>query len=157
VPARRSTTAVEALVKHWAGILVSEGDGVYWQGVHARPPPCPADSPGTGAGGAQGARAGRVWAPGAGGAAAVAPLGPGAADRWRWTNLVCTAGPAAGPTSRPAGGGGDVRPDTGAGAGVPVDVGGGSWSRRHAESRGEGSAVRRALAQAHAGDLPRDG
>jgi transposase len=36
VQASRSTAAFEALVKHWAGILVSDGYGVYCQWVHAR-------------------------------------------------------------------------------------------------------------------------
>jgi transposase len=34
--ASRSQAAFAALVKHWAGILVSDGYGVYCQGVHAR-------------------------------------------------------------------------------------------------------------------------
>jgi transposase len=34
--ASRSKAAFEALVKHWAGILVSDGYGVYCQWVHAR-------------------------------------------------------------------------------------------------------------------------
>jgi transposase len=36
VQASRSTEAFEALVTHWAGILVSDGYGVYCQWVHAR-------------------------------------------------------------------------------------------------------------------------
>ena len=36
VQASRSKAAFEALVKHWAGILVSDGYGVYCQWVHAR-------------------------------------------------------------------------------------------------------------------------
>ena len=36
VQARRSTVAFDALVKRWAGMLVSDGDGVYGPWVHGR-------------------------------------------------------------------------------------------------------------------------
>lgn len=34
--ASRNTAACEALMARWAGILVSDGDGVYCQWLHAR-------------------------------------------------------------------------------------------------------------------------
>ena len=92
VQASRSQAAFEAL-----SAALGRDFGQRWLcGVPTMGPWAPdlsgaSDPAGTGAGGAERARAGPVWGPGAGGIAAVGPLGPGAPDRRGGADLVCAA------------------------------------------------------------------
>jgi transposase len=102
VQSSRSKEPFEALVAQWAGILVSDGYGVYQQWIHGRQA-CLAHLIRRARGLAEGSCAGVVWGSGAGGAATVGALGAGATDGGDRADLVRPAGPPARPISFPSG------------------------------------------------------
>ena len=95
VQSSRSRAAFEALIERWAGIVVSDGYGVYQHWMHQRQT-CLAHL-------IRRARGGLVWVASHGGAATIGALGPGTTDGRGRADLVCPDDPSAGPLSSPSG------------------------------------------------------
>ena len=104
VQSSRSRAAFEALIERWAGILVSDGYGVYQHWMHQRQT-CLAHliRRARGLSERKEPGGGLVWVASHGRVAAVGALGPGSADRRRGPNLVCAHGASDGSVSAAAG------------------------------------------------------
>jgi transposase len=158
VQASRSKAAFEALVERWAGILVSDGYGVYHHWLHGRQT-CLAHLIRRARGLAERRDPELAWF---GGRVmtelqrlvrwATAPPTSGEVQTWyaRMVHLLAQYGPRRDEA-------GTFGPHAGARDGLAVDLRRGGRGGTHQQPRGAGAALCRALAQDHAGHLQREG